>query len=139
MKAKETIEIEIKEQKSKPSPDCPDCFGTGCSCGGIGLTHWSDEICCTTCRRESSETKVTTMNQAVLKSTEQLKEEVYLEDAARPPQWYNGMDAGNIWTRIKGLAYAFTKERHAMAKAEEMGLTEYSILRITTIRSNYGR
>lgn len=30
--------------------ECPDCFGTGCSCGGIGLTHYSDEPCCITCR-----------------------------------------------------------------------------------------
>ncbi len=30
--------------------ECPDCFGTGCSCGGIGLSHWSDEPCCIMCK-----------------------------------------------------------------------------------------
>lgn len=51
-----TNQEKIEQTTTKPDPNCKFCFGTGCSCGGIGYSHWSDDYCCS-CIQDTQFTK----------------------------------------------------------------------------------
>jgi hypothetical protein len=65
-----------RRKEDEMNYDCHECYDTGCSCGGIGLTRHG---CCTSCHRgkESRERRVEALCDLISDITEEQRKQIY--------------------------------------------------------------